>query len=237
LWNDLYDEIESAKTNVSIISSEAFCLPRFGLKEINILKNRLQKYNTKIILYLRRQEDQLESAYKGIVEMPTKYSKDITTFLNESKVYDYYEYDVVIERWAMIFGRENIIIRIFEEEKPNGLLHGFLKIIDNKVDVDQFTFEFMQNVSPPLKVVKVMRFMNYITQSLPLKYKRAVRARYTRYLNSEKLRKVIGKIPDFLISKELLTDKQRNEIIKRYKESNEKVARKYLGRADGKIFS
>jgi hypothetical protein len=43
-------------------------------------------------------------------------------------------------------------------------------------------------------------------------------------------------IPDFLISEQLLSIEERIVLLKEFEESNQKVAKEYLGREDGRLF-
>lgn len=60
-WKDLHQEIDSSNLNKIIITSESF--QGVDEKQIKILESELKPYEVKIIVYLRRQDLQLESKY------------------------------------------------------------------------------------------------------------------------------------------------------------------------------
>lgn len=120
--NELYADIEYGdKSNV--ISSEAFfvCSSRKYLGEALPARLKLllpDAYNVKIILYLRRQDNFITSIYAQYVKLHAHdnfYTKTIQEFIKENSTYmDYYE---ILNNWSQIFGKDNIIVRVYEKSQ------------------------------------------------------------------------------------------------------------------------
>jgi hypothetical protein len=82
-----------------------------------------------------------------------------------------------------------------------------------------------------------MRFLNQVLVNKMSIYSGKVRKLYFKYLVPDTLiSRFISNLPESLISNELLSIEERVNFMKEFEESNQKVAREYLGREDGRLF-
>jgi hypothetical protein len=234
-----FDEIDNSNLNKFIVSSEVF--ERSG-HFVDHLKNFLMnKYQVKIIFYIRRQDDKIESIYNASVKNPQARSDiPFSEFIsNQSEIsqhgrfclsrcckkfgeLDYYS---VLHPWSQAFGKENIIVRCYEKEQlPKDIFHDFLGTVGLNLDTRYRIPEEKVNMSLNWDLIDIIRICNtrfrddlrfhqFLVNSL---------AEINRDYKEEKQR--------------LLPPRQRRDIITQYEESNAKVAREYLGRTDGRLF-
>jgi hypothetical protein len=214
---------------------------------ISLLRDRLQDYDTKIIVYLRRQDEYLESGYWQGIKMGNR-KDDLRNFLQEDKdcidlfKLDYYKN---LKLWEEFFGKTNIVVRLFEKKqlREESLYDDFLFNIDPDL-VGKLKYIWNNNVTPSLKLLKAMQLLNKVI--LKGSGKRdlgsARRGKLKKLYESTVLRpgnpiaNIISKLPDFLISPEVLTIEERINLMKEFEKSNRKVASEYLGREDGTLF-
>jgi hypothetical protein len=118
--NELYATLELGG-EVNVISAEAFFVCSSDKYLGAALPTRLRllltdKCDVKIIVYLRRQDKFIESIYSQYVKLHAHssfYTKTIQDFIEEYSCYlDYYK---ILSNWAQVFGRENIIVRVYEK--------------------------------------------------------------------------------------------------------------------------
>ena len=104
-----------------ILSNEAFSL----MYDASAIKAAIGDVETVIICYLRRQDDFIQSYYNQEVKLAGNYRK-IKAYQPPTTL-DYYE---LLDRWARIFGRENIIVRLYEKQqfKDQDLIVDFLTL-------------------------------------------------------------------------------------------------------------
>lgn len=118
---DLIQEIEQLGEHVNtvIMSSEHFHSRLKTKGEINNLKELLSPYFSEIqvVVYLREQCEVAVSLYSTAVKTGTVLSFD--SFIESKCRIDnlYFDYHKLITRWGDVFGKENLVIRLFEREE------------------------------------------------------------------------------------------------------------------------
>lgn len=254
-WKDLKREIKTNKAANVIISSEAFT----GRQEfynpdlIDLTKIMLEEYDTKIIIYVRRQDEFIRSFYCEHIKSAALDKKKLRDFILEwTNRVNYYK---LLEPWKKSFGLQNVIVRPFEKEqiKNSSLFEDFLENIHlNHINPNENNFNFSRsmskNISPSGKVIKLIDLIEETSQIRRLikllqknkKYwywhkrygflRRGINLRIKLAIYMSRF------IPDFLVSEELLSEKDREIIMNQFEESNRKVAQEYLGREDGRLF-
>jgi len=233
-WENLHKEIENNNTNVVVLSSESFC-EGFREEQIHSLKNKLLGYEVKIIVYLRRQDKWYQSAYKGLVW-------DGYTYNSFSKFVEYMEstgqgnYYNFIKRWEKYFEKESIFVRIYKEgQPPEHILKDFLSVIGLQYKTEDFVSIKNQNVSPNIKLIKIKCFVNRFNSFISnnrIKFYINVYENKLLYIFYKLINKII---PNFLIDNKLTTIQEDYKILKRYEESNSKIAKEYFQNAE-KLF-
>ena len=213
---------------------------------LNFFKEAFNEFDIKIVCYLRRQDDYVESLYnqwtKGMnAEMyevifdnpspPTvdKYRVDennapnihMAKLLNGMLNINYYTH---LEEWAKIYGKENIIIRTYEKSRlPKGIEYDFF------MNVLSFDDASIENV-------KLYEEVNASFIKDIIEYKMAAKlfdlfVEIYHLNESPALAHLIANN-----KKNILTAKQAEEIIDYYTDSNARIAREYLNREDGVLF-
>ncbi|MEQ8757964.1 MAG: hypothetical protein RID09_31210 [Coleofasciculus sp. G1-WW12-02] len=232
-WEALLQEIRSQESNNIVISSEDFFRLDSGL--IPKLKDYLSNYETKIIVYLRRQDNYLISLYCQAVKTAHHWDSLNQHILDNKYYADYYQR---LEPWKQAFGKENLIVRVYEKDQlSNGLFNDFLKSIHINSDGLDLKKAQSINISPTLRTIKVIRFLSGIAiGQMSISKKKMTGLYYTYLIPDTNLSRLIASLPNFLLSNELMTTQERIDLLKEFEESNRKVAQEYLGRPDGQLF-
>lgn len=233
VWEYLLKEMKSEKPDKAVISSENFS--RLYFEDVNKLRDYISGFNPKIIVYLRRQDDYFTSLYCQAIKTGHHWDSVKKHILDNKAYADYYQ---ILEPWKNAFGKENIIVRVYEKEQlSEGLLNDFLQSINLDTPDLDFKKGHSSNISPSIKKIKIIRLLNNITLGMMSVEKKKVTGLYYRFFMSKNiLSMLIERLPDFLISNELMPTQERINILKEFEESNQKVAKEYLGRQDGKLF-
>lgn len=232
-------EMNGSNLDIFILSSETF--ERFGASAENLKKILIDKYKVKIIYYVRRQDDKIESVYNASVKNPQIRSKQtFSEFISqgpEVSLRDHFEkmqnfeefgkldYYSVLSQWSEAFGKENIIVRCYEKDQlPKGIFYDFLNIFGIRPDSTYHIPENKINMSLNWDLIEVIRLCN-------IRFKDDLH--FHRFL----LNNLALLNRDYKDGRQrLLSPQKRRDIITLYEESNEKVAREYLGRPDGRLF-
>jgi len=260
-WEELKKQINTIKPKNVIISSEIFTTTKYfyNPNTIALVKKILEEHETKIVIYLRRQDDFLRSLYCQFMKSPLPNKVPNTILLTENhtnknmaKIREFVgelkyqaNYHSTLELWKNSFGIKSVIVRVFEKEQMrNGnVVDDFLATINFTLKDGNKSLKFsdFKNVSYSGKVIKLINLIESASQIRRLP-KGKYWYLYTKFaflrMDSRiKLAMLLSRfIPDFLVSEELLSEEDRESIMKEFEESNQKVAKEYLGREDGKLF-
>lgn len=188
----------------------------------------LKHYDTKIVVYLRRQDFWLETWFNQWIKNGTHIAEKIFPEFADrhDPLLDHAKHMAV---WADVFGAENLLVRVYEKEQlSNGLLQDFLDTLGLGHE-DEFSVRKQPRYNAHLDR-ETMEFMN-ICNSLNLDSEDSVWLRLH-------LRRVTGQFERQATFREqhLLSPDQRNALLDRYEESNAWVARTFLNREDGALF-
>ena len=222
---ELIADIESSSAPAVIISSEHFCpCDRVTLIELQQILEPLFD-QIKIVVYLRRQDQRLESGYNQRVKTGAcvdSFNKIATRILHDNKPHmiDYYS---MLESYADIFGKPNIIVRPFEKEQLAGgsVIDDFLAILDVQSDSSVVrSTELNRSISTEMLVL-----IRTLVTGLPEPQRK-------------KLSMLLRRLPLQTDNKRytLCSPQMRSRILASSADSNSKVAREYLGRMDGQLY-
>ena len=202
------------------------------LKEI---KSISENVNIIIIVYLRRQVDYLESLYNETVRVVQNKNKiqdvfnDKIHFFDEIKRNTYY--DKELNSMAEVIGKENIKIRIYEKRQlaDGNIIHDFLKLLGLEFNDEFESPKVFFNQSCNIATIELKRRLNNL-----------IAADCPKTLNTVFFESIIeeGVDPgnDIQHFSGLVDGVTRFEFMKKYDESNSRVAREYLNRPDGVLF-
>jgi hypothetical protein len=245
IWEELKTEIDSINPKNVIISAEAFTSFEIFYQPETLakIKDLLKKYKVKIVIYLRKQDEFLESSYCYMVKLGAC-SVGIKELFNEYHyIFNYYQ---ILENWANIFGYENIIVRRFAKfNTKNHIFADFLGVInqlDNKSDY-QVDYSAKINVSPSGKMIKMLLLINNWHEKILAKFIKLDDNYWSNYQdflsflsNHKTIGKLVSRLPNILIDDVLLLPEDKQNIMKQFQELNSQIAYKYLGQKDGVLF-
>lgn len=219
------NEIQLSSSATVILSSEVFI--KLKKEQIKTLKNLFPEgYRIKIIVYLRRQDDKLESHYnQNIRESKLRDQQRFAESVQIILGHGYFDFYTILCPWSEVFGKENIIVRCYEKEQlSNGIFRDFLDAIGLKNDNAFQIPEDKVNISMNWDLIEIIRLCNI---------RFVDHRRFHRFLVN-----ILTKVNLEYKGKQqrLLSPQGRREIIEHFAESNARVAREYLGRKDGRLF-
>ena len=212
-------EKEAQGSDTVLMSSEIFS-EAIDRPRLRALGNIFDIVN--IVIYLRPQHSYLESYYNEKVK-----DGDYTGTIDElakSLDLDYYQ---VCEEWSTLFGRENIIVRPFEQNQfvNKDIFSDFLSILGLSLNNDYVSIKKMLNSSLKRDALEFKRITNY----LPLSDSDV------RDIGNIALKRYSAECKSDAFS-ELLSPEKRLAIMQQYELSNARVTSDYLGRKNGQLF-
>ena len=191
------------------------------------IQKDLGRFNTKIVVYLRRQDRWIESWYNQQVKNGHSFDRDMDRFIGH---FEYLlDHAAHLDLWSECFGKENIIVKVYEKEQlPNGLFSDFVSTV-GLGDESDFPLKMPARHNSQLSP-HALAFME-ICNNLKLDPQEHRRLRLI-------IRKVTNQFESRLLfqSQSLLSPGQRDRLLERFEPGNRGVARDYLGRSDGKLF-
>jgi hypothetical protein len=219
---ELVKEFTESTTTV-MLSSEDFCQSDV---DMDLVRRLVKSSEVRVVVYFRKADEFIQSIYNQMIKQPPCWGNVFGTmseYLN-SKGGDWFvfhRYDLV-KRWAEAFGKENIIIRTYQEFPS---VHGLAEDYINAIGLS------MQDFRPPLN-----RRLNTSVNPLALELIR-VAGRYS--LTCEQKEKVVALATELagndrvdltLLRNVLLTPEQRKTILDLAEPQETRLAQEYLGR-------
>lgn len=185
-------------------------------KYIKNIHQYFKAYDTKIVIYLRRQDRWLESWYNQQVKNGNHLPSDLLEF--SEKQHFLLDYESQLNSWAEIFGKSNLIVRSYEKEQlPDGVVTDFLNIL-NLGALQEYPLHQQPRYNAQLNR-NALEFIN-LCNALNLEKN-----------DSYKLRLLVREITnqfqsDLIFSNQsLLSLEKRKKIVGRYDEMNKRIAR------------
>lgn len=117
----LEQEIARAASSHVLISSEFFVIPR----AVAPVRDFFRDFDVRIVVYLRRHDGWWESAYNQAVKTTANppWGRGFERYLRYQRMRNpqYGNYRLLLHRWAETFGSENLIVRPYERQQnePN----------------------------------------------------------------------------------------------------------------------
>ncbi len=181
---------EGGKYEKLILSCEGFWL--LNKKQIQLLYETLQGYDTTIILYLRKPEKYLPSSYRQGIKSPTNRTITCEAFLEEVISADRMNFPKLIKNWSSFF---NLRIRSYENV-INKLEFDFLDAVSFFEDIS--IAKKIINPTPSDSTIIVLRYINKIFQVIFPKRRKTLRFLKVKIMKLDPLIKhlPLGKIND-----------------------------------------
>ena len=188
-------------------------------------------YEIRVIVYLRRQDQFINSWLAQQVKEGWNSNACIKwdSFVKKprNQQLDYYSH---LEKISSVIGRENIYVRIFEREQFKGKEHSifsdFLDVLGLEFTDEYKIKEEKANKSLTANSQEIVRVINSVLpDTLPVEgmIRRAAA--------------VCEETKDPDNSFVMLSEEETKEFLKKYENGNAAIAREYLGREDGVLFS
>lgn len=234
----LRDHVESAialcagKIHTVILSSEAFFLSQHATK----LATHFSRYHVEVAVYLRRQDDWLNSQYAEFVAGGAvgRVNVPMNEWLESDLTLKRMDYLSKLRSWENLVGRENIHVGVFDRTSLNDhdIVSDFLSLTG---------LEFLSDLPRPAK--KASNHFPYGAAHVEL-----VRhfnggnweshSDYFAFIDEldngvSEIRSRLG-LPKPRLN--LLDDAARGQILARVAQENSVIARDYLGRDNGELF-
>jgi len=210
-----------------VFSNEHLSSRLLDKEDLKSLKQLLEGFAThiKIVVYLRRQDEFLLSTYSTSVK--SGLTETFSLPKSPESVSQRYDYLRLLDRWSEVFGRENIITRIYDTNKlyNNDVIQDFLKVIGLKLEAGH-EIPRRKNSSLDISCGEYLRYFNkYIPPFIGS--------------NHNPMRRDIAVLLTNLSKGQMRTrnDKELNWFYKQFHESNSIVANKYLNKTDGILFA
>jgi hypothetical protein len=173
------------------------------------------------VIYLRRQDELATSFYSAAVQGGHAGEFEFTGGPS------WFDYLALLDMWAEIFGRDNLVIRLFEPAQmhPDGLLADFGSAVG---------FEAIARWQPPPRQnesldIHALEFLRRFNAHVPMLAEG----------HPSESRGDIARAMAAISSRDRLTPSAEDAaaFLDKYSASNAGVARKYLNRADGVLFT
>lgn len=214
--NGLAREVKRHKGDILLSSENFFLFPepealKASLERIGLAAGR----RVSILLYLRRQDDMLESWYNQMVKAQS-YAGRIDDLLTEPP--PFLNYAAGVETWRAVFGTAAMDVRIYEEAVcgPGGLSGDFWRIID-PASVGEVSASEVANTRLSRELLEIQRLINRLPLSTPEK-----RGLHREFIAMAEEAKGEGR---------LLTLAQRKALMERCEAGNRALAEAMFGRS------
>jgi hypothetical protein len=210
-WDGVRAELAQHKSAVNILSTEAFWFEdpqsvRDALGEVGAVR---------VVAYLRRQDEFLQSLYKQSVSSGRK--TDFPTWLTQMRRRG--DYLATLDAWARVFGDDAITVRPYEQRgRTIDVVRDFLGLVDADADaVLRGQAKGPRNPTPRREVLHFLRAFNQLELDV----------------NHEKLlmRILKRKMKIYVRSIDLLDAEQCAAVMARYADGNRAIAERWLGGA------
>ena len=121
-WELLYSEIEESRIDTILLSDEAWSAPWVAEGALQMLKQRLARYDVTVLCVLRNPVDYFVSRYRHQIRMGSETAHWSFSEFVEARVGETNEFLCQLELWSNVFGRQNVDVLIYDEAKKGGAL-------------------------------------------------------------------------------------------------------------------
>lgn len=212
LLNAAKTEILSSSSRNFLVSDEDF--PGLTSSEINILQELFSpEIELKLVVYLRRQDEYLESWFAQIVKTGA-YTTDIIKLYDRLASTNLLSYTKMLTPWQLTLGQDNIVVRPYENCQFRNL-----SLFDDFIDIFKIRD---QSLTIPPKAVNTSLTRDKILLLRKLSRNGLESVIDQTFISHLKTIETNGD------SKYMLSNEKRTEIALRYENSNNQIAQQYL---------
>lgn len=220
--SELIAEIDDNFQSICLLSSEDMSI--FKLKHKKELKTYFKKYNPKIIVYIRNQYDYIASCWSTHIKheaVGMKFNQYYKFYMKERM--DRLNYLQFLDEWADVFGKANLIVKIYNKNLGEHLHEDFIRLFKLPINLNKLKLPERSNTSLAFEKLNIIRAIN--NSNLRLTYDKR-----TKFI--ETLLREIDE--NFVVQPKIIPPKNRLELRKKttlfFEESNRKAAQKYFDR-------
>ncbi len=226
LFSSISKELSKAQSRTHTVIASNENLIHLREPEIKTLRDLVEslRLSVKIVVYLRRQDEFSVSKYSS--ELKSGSTRTLSeTLLNHRQIH-YLMYDRVLGNWSAVFGKENIVPRIFTKDHLiNGdVVRDFVSSAGIQID-DNLTSVDYQNTSMSKRVQDFFRLYN---ASYPFEFNA-----FNRRTLSSLYKALSAAFPG---GPTLPTREEAREHLAYFEESNRRLAQEWFPEA-GRAFS
>ncbi|MBQ9632327.1 MAG: hypothetical protein IJV04_05375 [Lachnospiraceae bacterium] len=236
-WDEGFEAVKKALAQCDkvILSDENLWRVHGGEGFLEKVKSEFDKLGTtvKIVVYFRRQDHMAESHWNQMVKGKPKLSQSFFEFITKGEYADFpLDYDKGADRLAEVFGKENLIIRVYEKGQfvRGDLFSDFLEAVGLPLDEAWKNPEHAVNTRLPENVVEIKRLINgvdsYRNPEVPNFFREVIRNAYGLEMQKEIPVQKTGRF----------SDEARKKYMNHFEEGNTRVAGEYLNRANTRLF-
>jgi hypothetical protein len=217
-------EMDESGLDRALVSSEHF----IKMANPEPVRAAFEGFDVKILIYLRRHDHFFESGYgQSVLSSPSPpWDNSIGSFILHQLGAGQFSYDylAVLRRWAGVFGKSNLIVRAYQESREHDLCADSLLALGIP---PRGELRIPGRLNSALSQATICAIDAVQRAGVPAAYRRAV---------VEKLYLADGDAPDASRSA-LLSPNDRVALVARYARVYAAIARDYLGRSDGVLFT
>ena len=216
-WRRLVELAEDDEANV-LVSSEAFSghVLRGADNFPSDLKDYLGDTPVRLLFYIRKQSEYLESQYRQLVKAGL-YGKNIDCFIDEFGIIG--DFTRTLDVLADTFGDDSLMVRIYDRQRMIGgsIFHDVLSLFD--ISIEQADWREGNRFNPSLSNNALQQALNVKEIRDPIRRKQALSQIARHDFESGRWR---------WDSNPLLTKAKQRQIMQRYDSINRKIGERYL---------
>jgi len=218
-FDELAREVSESSCETVLLSNEHCASRLIHEDEVRRLKDMLAPLAEAItvVVYLRRQDEAMLSMYSTAVRSG---SSQRLSFPSADVIAARFDYEKLLQRWATVFGRENIVARLFNHLHNGDILDDFAVAAALPEDIGWSEPETPLNTRLDAKQVEYLRILNTFF---------AGAGDQSHLMRRGNLSDVVAQIKHSGVPL-ALPPGFAEELLQRMRASNGAVAREYFGR-------
>jgi len=223
-WGELRDLYFKSDVKI-LVSHEGLSTPQI-IPHLQFISEMLRGVNTKVIIYLRRQDVFAQSVYKERLKANGKYG--FQKSYEQGEYRQLLDFRSILQAWQRCVGKDNIVVRLFEKSQMinEDVLDDFLHVTG---------VEGVPGLELPSRHANPMMSRAVLEISRTLNAMGIMGADVTSFklwLNDV----LMKESPNSSIDDDVISPARRLTILRDYCSGNEGIARDILGRDDGRLF-
>jgi len=224
-WRKLHEVVSQSSATRIILSGEDFSL----IDDPGQLAALCEPYDTRVIVYLRRQDQYLQSVYNQMVKSyEWSLTEPFEEFLLHHHLGDVMHYDRLLHRWANAFSRERIKVGVYDKSRlAHGLIADFAARSGVLLTENTCMPDTPVNQSLPHHFLEIKRILNRIDFSRT-QHEALLQALFA-------VSRAQGWNNRVHTEHQLMSGSRRKAFLAAFEEGNRKVAREYLNE-DSSLF-